>query len=486
MLLSITVLTPLLGALVQLVMPADTTLQVQRIKVLGLVVSLITFGLTILVWASYDIGVSGYQLTSYSTVGFAAIHLGVDGLSVYYLVLTGLLTPICLLASWSNVTHGVRLYNALQLITCGLLLAVFVQLDMLLFYVSFEAVLIPLFFVVGRWGGSPSRVRSAMLLFLYTLGGSLFMLLAIVGLYGHTGTLDMTILHNISIDPIVQRLLWLSFGIALAIKTPVVPVHVWLPRAHADAPLAGSMVLAGTVLKLATYGVLRIMVPILPDASFYYGPLVQTVAVVSIIYSSLATLRQSDFKALVAYSSVAHMGVVLVGLFSNTVLGITGGIFLSLAHGLVSPALFMLVGGVLYDRFHSRSISYYRGLASLMPLFSIVFFIMTCANMGTPMTMNWVGEFMALAGTYQSSVVAGILASTGIVLSACYSIWLWGRLNAGSYSPYLSSTVDLTRREWAVLLPLLVLTIVLGVVPGVLLDSIGSSVSALIYEVLVP
>lgn len=480
MLLSLTVLTPFIGALV-LIVTQESEKNRQQIKIIGLIFSLITFVFTILVWASYDVGAAGYQLTSYSTVGFAAIHLGVDGLSVFYVVLTGLLTPICLLASWSNIRHDVGFYNALQLLTCSLLLAVFVQLDLLLFYVSFEAVLVPLFFVVGRWGGSPTRVRSAILLFLYTLAGSLFMLLAIVGIYGHTGTLDLTVLHNISIDSNVQRLLWLSFGIALAVKTPVVPVHIWLPRAHADAPLAGSMVLAGTVLKLATYGVLRIMLPMLPDASFYYGPLVQTIAVVSIIYSSLATLRQSDFKALVAYSSVAHMGVVLLGLFSNTAIGITGAIYLSLAHGLVSPALFMLVGGVLYDRYHSRSISYYRGLASLMPLFSLVFFIMTCANMGTPLTINWVGEFIALAGVYQSSVVAGALGSTGIVLSACYSIWLWGRLNAGSYSPYLSSTVDLTRREWAVLFPLLVLTLVLGIVPGVILDSIGSSVSTLLF-----
>ncbi len=482
MLLTLTVLTPFIGALLLQFVSRFSQNKEQNIKVVSLLISLIVFFLTMVIWASYDVGMGGYQMTSYSSVGFAAIHMGVDGISIYYVLLTGLLTPICLLASWSNINKDVRLYNALQLIISGLLLAVFVQIDLLVFYVTFEAVLVPLFFVVGIWGGSPTRMRSAMLLFLYTLAGSLFMLLAIVGLYSHTGTLDLTLLNNISLDVSVQRQLWVLFAIALAVKTPVVPFHIWLPRAHADAPLAGSMVLAGTVLKLATYGVIRILVPILPDASAYFGPLVQTVGVVSIIYSSLATLRQSDFKALVAYSSVAHMGVVLVGLFSNTLIGITGAIYLSLAHGLVSPALFMLVGGVLYDRFHSRSINYYRGLAVYMPLFSIVFFIMTCANMGTPLTMNWVGEFMALAGVFQSSVVSGVLASTGIVLSACYSIWLWGRLNAGSYSKYLSSTIDLNRREWAVLLPLLVLTLVLGIVPGVLLDSINSAVVALLYN----
>jgi NADH-ubiquinone oxidoreductase chain 4 len=241
------------------------------------------------------------------------------------------------------------------------------------------------------------------------------------------------------------------------------------------------MVLAGTVLKLATYGVLRVLLPIMPEATAYYTPLVQTIAVVSLVYSSLATLRQGDFKALVAYSSVAHMAVVLLGLVSNTSIGITGAIILSIAHGFVSPALFMLMGGVLYDRFHSRQLRYYRGLASTMPLFSVLSFLFVCANMGVPLTLNWVGEFIALAGTYQSSVVAGSLGATGIVLSACYSIWLWGRMNAGSYSPHLGHTIDITRREAAVLMPLLLFTILLGVKPGIIMDTIAAAVSAVLY-----
>lgn len=481
MLLVSTILTPLIGSILLLMINIKKENDVKLAKNFSLFVSLFTFLLTIIIWISFDGNVSGYQLTYYTEAGFASIHLGVDSLSLYYVILTGLLTPICILASWANVTHNVRTYFALQLLTCSILLAVFLQLDLLLFYVSFEAVLIPLFFIVAGWGGSPSRIRSAILLFLYTLGGSLFILLAIIGIYGHTGTLDFTILQNIEIDPKVQRILWIGFAIALAVKTPVVPFHIWLPRAHADAPLAGSIVLAGTVLKLATYGILRVLITILPDASYYFSPLVQLIAVVSIVYSSLATMRQSDFKALIAYSSVAHMGVVVLGLFSNNVLGITGAIYLSLAHGLVSPALFILVGGVLYDRFHNRSIFYYRGLASLIPVFSIVFFIMTCANIGTPLTMNWIGEFIALAGVYQSSILAGILGSTGIVLSACYSIWLWGRLNAGTFSPYLHNPVDLTRREWAVLFPLLLLTIVFGIAPSLLLDNIGNYVSEIVY-----
>ena len=256
---------------------------------------------------------------------------------------------------------------------------------------------------------------------------------------------------------------------------------MWLPRAHADAPLAGSMVLAGTVLKLATYGYLRVLLPILPDASDFYTPLVQTVAVVSLVYSSLATIRQVDFKALVAYSSVSHMAVVVLGIFSNTLIGIQGAVILSLAHGLVSPAMFILVGGVLYDRFHTRAIRYYRGLGQMIPVFAVLFFLATACNMGVPLSLNWVAEFMSLAGTFQRSPLAGALGATSIVLSACYSIWLWARLVGGSYSRHLSYTIDVTRREVMVLMILLVPALVLGIVPGVVVDSLHVAVSALLY-----
>lgn len=479
--LSILVLIPLLGSIVVLAMPDNTPARIQAVKVVSLWIAMGTCVIAFLIWGMYDEAVIGYQITSYSDYGFCAMHIGVDGLSVYYVLLTAILTPICMLASWSNVTHSVRLYFVMQLITCAVLLCVFIQIDLLLFYVSFEAVLVPLFFIVGRWGGSPSRTRSAILLFLYTLAGSLFMLLAIVGLYAHTGTLDLTVLHGITISDDVQRVLWVSFALAMAVKTPVVPVHVWLPRAHADAPLAGSMVLAGTVLKLASYGVLRVMLPVLPSATYYYTPLVYTVAIVSLVYASLATLRQSDFKALVAYSSIAHMAVVLLGMHSNSVLGITGAVMLSLAHGFVSPALFMLVGGVLYDRYHSRELRYYRGLAIAMPVFSVILFIATCANMGVPMTLNWLGEWIALAGTFQYSIIAGSLGALGIVLSACYSVWLYARLCTGSFAPHLSYTIDVTRREMAVLSILLAMPILLGIAPSLIMDVIAYAATTLIY-----
>lgn len=474
------ILTPLIGAIALLPMDDTTPAGKQRVKTFALCVSLVTFLLAIVVWVLFDNGTAGYQLVTYTNAGFAHVHFGVDGLSLYFVVLTALLTPVVLLASWDNIKSQIKLYQACHLLIAALLLAVFTVLDLLLFYVTFESVLIPLFLVVGIWGGSPSRVRSALLLFLYTLAGSLFMLLAILALAAYTGTTDLTTLALIDIDPATQRLLWPAFAIALAVKTPLVPFHIWLPRAHADAPLAGSMVLAGTVLKLATYGFLRVLLPVLPDACNFYSPLVQAIAVVSLIYSSLATMRQVDFKALVAYSSVSHMAVVVLGLFSNTLVGIEGAILLSLAHGFISPAMFMLVGGVLYDRFHTRAIRYYRGLTQYMPIFAAIFFIVTLCNMGTPLSVNWAGEFACLAGTFQRSPLAGVLGATGIVLSACYSIWLWGRLAGGAYSRHLTYTIDLTRREFMVLLPLVVPALVFGVVPGVILDSLHTAVTGLL------
>jgi NADH-ubiquinone oxidoreductase chain 4 len=269
-----------------------------------------------------------------------------------------------------------------------LLIAVFVVLDLLLFYIFFESVLIPLFLIVGIWGGSPTRVRAAYLLFLYTLFGSLFMLLAFLIIYHNVGSTDFNVVSLSDIDPDSQKIIWLAIFLSMAIKTPLMPFNTWLTYAHSEAPVAGSIILAGVILKLSAYGYMRILIQFLPDATDYYSPLVQVMAIVSIIYGSLVTLRQTDFKKLVAYSSVAHMGVVVLGLFSNTVQGIEGAIMLSIAHGFVSPALFFLVGGVLYDRYHTRTIKYYRGITAYMPLFSLLFFLFTIFNAAVPLSAN--------------------------------------------------------------------------------------------------
>jgi NADH-ubiquinone oxidoreductase chain 4 len=362
-----------------------------------------------------------------------------------------------------------------------LTLAVFLVLDVIAFYVTFEAVLIPLFLLVGIWGASEARVRASFLLFLYTLFGSLFMLLAFLAMYYTAGSTDFETLMATDFSFDTQRILWLAIFLSFAIKTPLVPFHIWLSRAHVEAPVGGSMILAGLVLKFAAYGMLRVLIPMLPEACSYYSPLALTMAVISIIYGSLTAIRQTDFKCLVAMSSVAHMGVVVLGLFSNTIVGIEGAILLSIAHGFVSPALFFLVGSVVYDRFHSRVIRYYRGLTVYMPVFSALFFFFTVANMSTPSTLNWVGEYMALAGVFPANPVVALLGASSIILSACYSIWLYNRMAFGSYSPYLTYTTDLTRREFMVLLTMLIPTVIFGLFPNIILVDLHYSVSTLLY-----
>ena len=479
--LSLIILTPLIGALISNLLKIFDFFRINHLKVIILICSWVTFTLSIYIWVIFDNEVVGYQFVSFTEAGFVQIQLGIDGISLYFVLLTSFLTPICLLASWNNITHNHITYFSVQLVISSLLISVFLVIDLILFYVAFESVLIPLFFVVGLWGGSNTRIRSAYLLFLYTLAGSLFILLGIVTLYSGTGQTDFISLSQINIDPNWQKIIFLSFFIALAVKTPLVPFHIWLPRAHADAPLAGSIVLAGTVLKLATYGYLRLILPILPDACDHFTPLVQVIAIISLIYSSLATIRQVDFKALVAYSSVSHIAIVVLGLFSNNIIGIEGAIVLSLAHGVISPALFVLVGGVIYDRFHTRVIRYYRGIAQMIPIFSLWFFLAICCNIGVPLSLNWVSEFIALSGVITISPIAAIFGASGIVLSACYSIWLWGRIIAGEYSIHLTYNIDVNRRENIILFSLILPAIYFGIWPDIILDSLHSSVNNLLY-----
>lgn len=353
----------------------------------------------------------------------------------------------------------------------------------MLFYIFFEAVLIPMFLVVGIWGGSITRIRASFLLFLYTLGGSLFMLLAILVIYNNLGSTDFTMISLSNINPQNQKILWLAFFLSFAVKTPLRPFYMWLPRAHAEAPLAGSILLAGLFLKLATYGFLRVLINFMPDATNYFSPMVQTIAVITLVYSSLATIRQSDFKRLVAYSSISHMAIVVLRIFSNTVIGIEGGIVLSIAHGFISPAMFTLVGGVLYDQAHTRTIRYYRGVTVYMPIFRLLFFLATIANMGIPLSLNWVGEFIGLAGTFQRSPVIGVLGATGIVLSACYSIFLFNRVAFGRYSQYLPKLNDVSRREFVLLIMFIRPRFILGIFPNIILNDIHVSVTELLYTI---
>lgn len=473
---------PILGVLALSPMQGGSAVEESRMKKVALFITLLNFVVSLVLWGEFDSNSSQYQFTAeFIQLSFCHFNIGIDGLSLYFVLLTTFTMPICILASWENIRHNLKYFLIAFLMVETFLIAFFVVLDLLLFYVFFESVLVPLFLVVGIWGASETRIRASFLLFLYTLFGSLFMLLAFLVIIYNVGTSDLQMISLADISFESQKILWLAIFLSFAIKTPLIPFHMWLPRAHVEAPLAGSIVLAGLILKLAVYGFLRILIPLLPEATSYFSPLVQTIAVITLVYSSLTTLRQTDFKCLVAYSSIAHMSVVVAGIFSNTVQGIEGGIMLSIAHGFVSPALFMLVGGVLYDRYHTRVIRYYRGMTTYMPIFATMFFVFTIANAGTPTTRNWVGEFLSLNGTFMRSPVVGLLMSTGIVFSAGYSIWLFNRICFGANSSYLSYTNDVTRREYMVLLTLLIPTIVFGIWPNIILNDLHYSVSTLLY-----
>lgn len=481
MLLTIIVLLPILGSLVLYTF----NISEEQSRRISLIVSLITFFLSVCLWLSFDRSLSGYQIIQdYAQISFCHFHIGIDGISLYLVILTTFLTPIAILASWENVSSSIQGFIATQLLIEAGLLLLFTVLDLFLFYVFFEAVLIPLFLLVGIWGASESRVRASLLLFLYTLGGSLFILLAIVTIYTQTGSTDLTTLDLSSIDISIQYWIWLGFILAIAVKTPLVPFHIWLPRAHAEAPLAGSIVLAGTVLKTSTYGIIRLVIPLIPEATSYFSPLIQIIAIISLIYSSLATIRQIDFKALVAYSSISHIAVIILGLFSNDIIGIEGAILLALAHGVISPAIFIIVGGVLYDRYHTRIISYYRGINIYIPILTILFFITSCCNFGVPLSLNWLGEFISLAGIYSQSPYVSIIGCSSILLSACYSIWLWSRISTGSWTPYLTISYDITRREFIILIPLICSAIIFGIFPNLILNDLHNPITNLIYTVL--
>ena len=506
MLLLILLIIPLIGVAIiapsyqyagnkDISIPANTDPDT-KLKAIALIISIIAFIYSLSLLLLFDPTTPDYQFTynfgSQNNLFSSDFQIGIDGISLYFVVLTTFLFPISFLASWkiSSSTlaggnkYNVKFYLCTMLVLEVLLILVFVVTDIMLFYIFFESVLIPLFLIVGIWGGSPNRVRAAFLLFLFTLIGSLFMLLSILAMYYNVGSTDFALISQYTFDPSTQKLLWIGVFISMAVKFPLWPLYSWLYRAHAEAPIAGSILLAGIVLKMATYGSLRILLQFLPDASFYFSPLVQTLAVMSIIYASLATLRQTDFKALVAYSSVGHMGIIVLGLFSNTIQGIQGSILLSIAHGFVSPALFILVGAVLYDRFHTRTIRYYRGLVTYMPIFAIFFFLFSIFNAGIPLSANWIGETLCLIGTYQINPIVAILGATGIVLSAAYSIWLYNRITFGSYSQYLNYTKDINRREFHLILPLLILTLLIGIMPNLILDNIDVSVTSLLYKVL--
>lgn len=482
--LSLLLLTPIIGSLLLLTIPENSIENKIRMKRITLISMIINFLISIYIWLEFDSSTSQYQFVyEFIDLSYCHLNIGIDGISLYFVLLTTFISPIAVLSNYNNINNNLKYFLISFLLLETLQIGVFVVLDLILFYIFFESVLPVLFLVIIIYGAGEARIRSALLLFLYTLTGSLFMLLAILQIYSYVGSTDFQIISLSDINLDSQKILWLGFFLAFAVKTPLWPLTGWLYRAHADSPLAGSILLAATILKFATYGYLRVLINFLPDATNYFSPLVQTIAIITLIYASLATIIQQDTKALIAYSSIAHMSVVILGLFSNTIQGIEGAILLALAHGFVSPALFICVGGVIYDRTGTRVIHYVRGLVTYMPVFTILFFIFTLSNTGIPLTLNFLGEQLSLIGIWERSPIIAALGATGIVLSAIYSIYLYNRISYGIYSPHLKPIKDISRREFILLITLLVPTVLLGIFPNVILDGLHFSISSLLYNI---
>ena len=482
--LSVLLLLPIIGSLLLLTIPENSIQNKIRMKRITLITMLINFIISIYIWLEFDSSASQYQFVyEFIDLSYCHLNIGIDGISLYFVLLTTFISPIAVLSNYNNINNNLKYFLISFLLLETLQIGVFIVLDLILFYIFFESVLPILFLIIIVYGSGEARIRSALLLFLYTLAGSLFMLLAILQIYSYVGSTDFQIISLSEINLDSQKILWVGFFLAFAVKTPLWPLTGWLYRAHADSPLAGSILLAATILKFATYGYLRVLINFLPDATNYFSPLVQTIAIITLIYASLATIIQQDTKALIAYSSIAHMSVVILGLFSNTIQGIEGAILLALAHGFVSPALFICVGGVIYDRTGTRIIHYVRGLVTYMPVFSILFFIFTVSNTGLPLTLNFLGEQLSLIGIWERSPIIAALGATGIVFSAIYSIYLYNRISYGIYSPHLKPIKDISRREFILLITLLLPTILLGIFPNVILDGLHFSVSSLLYNI---
>jgi NADH-quinone oxidoreductase subunit M len=479
--LSLVTFLPLIGALFVLVVRGDDEIAIRNMRWTTLFTTIITFVISLSLWIDFDRSEAGFQFVEQRAwlANFASYRLGVDGISMPFVILTTFLMPICIIASW-GISYRVKEYMLAFLVLETTMVGVFVSLDLFLFYLFFEGGLIPMFLIIGIWGG-PRRVYASFKFFLYTLLGSVLMLLAMFAIYWHSGTSDIAVLLQQANFPAnMQMWLWLAFFASFAVKLPMWPVHTWLPDAHVEAPTAGSVILAAILLKMGGYGFLRFSLPMFPEASQYFAPLVFALSVVAIIYTSLVALAQDDMKKLIAYSSVAHMGFVTIGIFTMTRQGIDGALFQMISHGLVSGALFLCVG-VVYDRLHTREIEAYGGLVNRMPFYAMTFMVFTLANVGLPGTSGFVGEFLALAGAFKTNTTVTFLATTGIILSAAYALWLYRRVVFGELiKPELAHMPDLNAREMAALVPIIYFTIHFGVYPAAVLEVFSASVESLL------
>jgi NADH-ubiquinone oxidoreductase chain 4 len=454
------------------------------IRIIGLITTIINFFISLIIFILFDISNIEYQFVQeVYKINSLNIYLGVDGLSILFLLLTTFISPIVIVSNWHSIKDNVKTYIIIILLLETLLIAVFLVLNILLFYIFFESILMPLFILIGLYGSS-NKTRASFYLFLYTLLGSLFLLLSILDFLNLVGGTDFYALFKSNISYYTQIILFIGIFIALAVKTPVIFLNTWLLKAHVESPLGGSVILAAIVLKLSLYGILRLILPIIPKASINCTYVVYIIGVITIIYASISTLRTIDIKELIAYSSVSHAAVYLLGAFSNTIQGIQGGILLGLGHGFVSSGLFISVGGILYDRSHTRLITVYRGLAQIIPMFSILFFILCLSNAGTPLSLNFLGEFLSLYGSFERLPFLGLFASSSIVLSAAYTMYMFNRIAlGGKYTKYFTFFLaDLNKREFFILFILSILTILFGIYSAPVLDVIEYSVSGLIYN----
>jgi NADH-quinone oxidoreductase subunit M len=482
--LSLVTFLPLVGVVILMTLRGEEDAVAGNARWTALWTSLVTFLISLVLWTRFDLHVPGYQFVESANwlpdfgIGY---RMGVDGISVLFVLLSTALTPICILASWDSVKMRVREYMAAFLILETMMVGMFSATDFLLFYMFFEGVLIPMYLIIGVWGG-PRRVYASIKFFLFTFAGSVLMLLALLFMWRQAGTTDITVLLKTPFTAQMQVWLFLAFFASFAVKVPMWPVHTWLPDAHVEAPTAGSVILAGVLLKMGAYGFLRFSVPMLPMAAAYFAPFMFTLGVVAVIYTSLVALAQEDMKKLIAYSSVAHMGVVVIGIFTFNVQGIDGALFQMISHGVVSAALFLCVG-VVYDRIHTREIARYGGLGDRMPLYAFAFMLFTMASIGLPGTAGFVGEFLVLVGAFQVNIWLALLGSFGMILGAAYMLYLYRRIIFGKITkPDLRSILDLSPREIGIFAPLAVLTLWMGIYPSSFTSFFDASVGAMVQS----
>jgi NADH-ubiquinone oxidoreductase chain 4 len=485
MLLSSLGIIPILGVIIVGSLNSYEEKHIFYSKVVALTTSTINLILSLVIFILFNNSTNQFQFVQeHYNIQLFDIYLGVDGVSIFFVLLTTIIMPIAILSNWDSIKENMKSYLIIMLLLETLLLMVFMVLDIMLFYIFFESILPPLFILIGIFG-SDNKANASYYFFLYTLWGSLFLLLSILSTSSTMGSTDFDTLFKLNFEYKTQVILFIGIFLAFAVKTPTIFLNNWLLKAHVESPLGGSIVLAGIVLKLSLYGIFRLILPILPKASLNYTFVIYTIGVITIIYASFSTLRTTDIKELIAYSSVCHAAVYLIGIFSNTIQGLEGSIILGLAHGFVSSGLFICAGGVLYDRTGTRMIYFYRGVTQLMPIFVILFFLLSLGNCGAPLTLNFIGEFMSLYGVVEKLPILGVFACSSIVFSAAYTIYLFNRISfGGSFTKFLEEGLfDVNKREFIMLFILVLFTVILGIYPSLILNVLDYSMNSLIYNV---